>query len=237
MTRSNNDQTGLDSGRNWGSVPAEEGSMEWSVDREGGLVQGPLDLGFLRGKRILLSLEPGQLALLVGENRLQAVYLDGGHQLQVGNNPNQIPTTSSLIFLAADQPIQLRWTKLDPVTWSGDLRVAAIGHCELQIEAPSLFYAAFLKDTTCWDEQTISRAIDSATREALRSILEPSTPGRSLSEAELQSRLMDLSAEELGESLTGIGLCCTQVALYTATPPAETHSAEKAGQLCGLDHN
>ena len=45
---------------------------------------------FLRGKRVLLSLEPGQMALLVGDNRLQAIYLDGGHQLEIGNAANQM---------------------------------------------------------------------------------------------------------------------------------------------------
>jgi hypothetical protein len=205
--------------------------MQWSVDRESGLVQGPLDLGFLNDQRILLSLEPGQLALLVGENRLQAVYLDGGHQIQVGNNPNQVPTTSSLIFLAADQPIQFRWTKLDPVHWNNRHDIEAIGHCSLHIDAPTRFYGAFLEDTTCWDEQSINRAIDAATREALRSILEPSCPESSLSEAEVQSRLMELSVEELSEGLASYGLACSQLALYTATPPAETYSREKAGQL------
>ena len=58
--------------------------MDWSVDQELGLIQGPLDLEFMRGKRMLLALEQGQYALLVGDNSLKAVYLEGGKQSIAG---------------------------------------------------------------------------------------------------------------------------------------------------------
>ena len=78
-------RTGLTSGRKWGAFPAQDNAMEWSIDGESGLVQGPLDLEFLRGKSILLSLERRQFALLVDDNSLQAVYLEGAHYLEKEN--------------------------------------------------------------------------------------------------------------------------------------------------------
>ena len=230
-------QTGMTSGRNWGAFPAHENAMEWSVDPEGGLVQGPLDLEFLRGKRVHLALEPGQMALLVGENQLQAVYLDGGHQLDIGQGAKQIPTSSSLIFLASSRPIQLRWTKLDPVTWNNQHGLETIGHCSLFIDAPTRFYRSFLEKTTCWDEQSIHQEIDAAARNALKTILEASFPGGQASEAEIQSRLTNLNPEEVAEGLAEHGLACSQVAVYTAVPPVENNPAERTGQFSGLVHN
>ena len=237
MNRQDDTHEGLTSSRNWGAFPAQDNAMEWSIDGESGLVQGPLDLEFLRGKRLLLSLEPGQFALLVEGNTLQAVYLDGGHQLEIGTGRNQVPTSSSLIFLAADQTIQLRWTKLDTVNWSNQHGLEIIGHCSLHLEAPARFYRSFLEKTTCWDEQSIHQAIDSVSRATLEAILESSFPDGQASEVEIQSRLMHLAAEEMDESLGGYGLTCSQVAVYTAVPPLEHNPGERAGQISGLVHN
>ena len=176
MSKANETREGLTSGRKWGAFPAEDNMMEWSIERDGELVQGPLDLEFLRGKRILLTLEPNQFALLVSDNKLQAVYLEGGHQMEIGNGRNQIPTSSSLVFLAANQTIQQRWTKLNPVKWNNQHGLESIGHCTLHIDAPARFYRSFLEKTTCWDEQSINQAIAEVNREALATILESSFP-------------------------------------------------------------
>ncbi|MBU8870383.1 MAG: hypothetical protein KOO60_05885 [Gemmatimonadales bacterium] len=237
MNRADEDRTGLTSGRKWGAFPAQDNGMEWSVDPESGLVQGPLDLEFLRGKRIRLSLEPGQFALLVDDNSLQAVYLEGSHQLEIGNSRKQISTSSSLIFLAANQTIKLRWTKLDPVNWKNQHCLDTIGHCSLQIDAPARFYRSFLDKTTCWDEQSINQSIDAATRGALSTALESSFPDGQASEVEIQSRLMHAGVEEITERLSGHGLKCSQLAVYTAAPPIEHNPSERTGQFSGLVHN
>ncbi len=237
VNRVNGTQAGLTSGRRWGAYPAQDNGMEWSVDPGSGLVQGPLDLEFLRGKRILLTLEPTQFALLLSENSLQAVYLEGVHQLEIGNGHNQIPTNSSLIFLAADQEIQLRWTKLDPLSWENPYQFGMIGHCSLTIDGPARFYRSFLEKTTCWDEQSLNQAIDTITREAISTSLESSFPNGATSEVEIQSKLMHLNVDEVSDGISDFGLRCSQVAVYTAAPPVEHNSSERAGQLSGLVHN
>ena len=234
MKRTTPEQPGLGSGRQWGAIADEENILEWTVDRQNGLVQGPLDLGFLRGRRVLVALEPGQMALLVADNRLQAVYLDGGHILEIGNGKRQVPTTSCLVFLAADQELRLRWTKLDPVQGKGLPATGAIGHCSLAVDGPASFYDTFLAGTTAWDEQSLLRAVDAAARRALEEMLEGCA---GLSESELQTRLTELDAEQLSEFLAEYGLRCNQIAVYTATPPTELDEGARAGQFGPLVHN
>lgn len=229
--------SGLSSNRDWSAVPAHDGGSVWSVDRAGGLVQGPLDLGFLRGQRLLLSLDPGQMALLLNDNRLQAVYLDGGHPLHIGGGANQVPTSASIVFLASDQFSGLRWTKLDPVRWSNRGGLEIIGHCSLLIDGPKRFYERFLKSTTAWDDQSLIAAIDTETRSALAAWMDSAFPGGEASEAEIQACLTGLSTDELSEELVSCGLCCSGISVYTATPPAETASDHRAGQNTGLIHN
>ena len=62
---------GLSSGRNWSDIPADDTPLTWTLDPEGGLVQGPLDLDFLRGRKLALVLEEGQLALLTRDDAVQ----------------------------------------------------------------------------------------------------------------------------------------------------------------------
>lgn len=234
MTHLHTQQPGLGSGRNWGAVDAEDNFREWAMDPNGGMVQGPVDLDFARGRRLKLTLEPGQCALLVRDNHLQAVYLDGGHILEVGHGERQVPPSSCLVFLAADQALQLRWTKLNPVTGSCLPEPGAIGHCALFVEAPARFYKKFLSRTTAWDEQSLQYAVDQAARRALAEILEPCA---GLGEAELQTRLTGLQPEDLSEGLAEIGLACCRIAVYTATPPSELADSDRAGQSAPLSHN
>lgn len=220
-------QPGLSSGRSWGAVDAESNFREWMMDPDGGMVQGPLDLDFARGRRLMLTLEPGQTALLLRDNVLRAVYLDGGHVLEVGNAERQISPASCLVFVATGQPLQLRWTKLDPVTGSCLPGPGAIGHCALFVDAPKCFYEHFLAGTTAWDEQSVHRAVDLAARRALAEILAPCAGA---GDAELQARLMSLQPEDLSEGLADVGLACGRIAVYTATPPSELAEPDRAGQ-------
>lgn len=227
MSYAQGQQPGLSSGRNWGAIDAEDNYREWAMDPNGGMVQGPLDLDFARGRRLMLALEPGQSALLVRDNDLQAVYLDGGHVLEVGNGERQVSPRSCLVFLAMGPALQLRWTKLNPVTGSCLPEPGAIGHCALFVDAPSRFYRNFLAGTTAWDEQSLQHAVDQAARRALAEILEPCG---GLGEAELQTRLMGLQPEDLSEGLADLGLACCRIAVYTATPPSELADSDRAGQ-------
>lgn len=234
MTRRREEQPGLTTGRQWGAIADGNQILEWSVDRQSGLVQGPLDLGFLRGRRVMVTLEPGQMALLIGENRLQAVYLDGGHILEIGNGHRQVPTSSCLVFLAADQDLGLRWTKLDPIRGQGLPESGVIGHCQLSIDGPTRFYETFLAGTTAWDEQSLRNAVDAATRRALEGLFEPCADR---SETEVQTRLTNLDHEQVSELLAEYGLCCHQIAAYTADPPIEPDESARAGQFGQLVHN
>ena len=90
-------------------------------------VQGPLDLEFLRGRKMSLTLEPGQMALLIQEGGLKAVYLDGAHYLDVGHGPHQVPADSSLLFLAAERHINLNWSRQEPLEVGKDQHQTLIG--------------------------------------------------------------------------------------------------------------
>ncbi len=61
---------GLGHGRNWSALPSDGGPIEWTMDPDGDLIQGPLDLSFMRGQRFSLVLEPTgpflQFILLLG---------------------------------------------------------------------------------------------------------------------------------------------------------------------------
>ena len=225
---------GLSNGRSWGSYDAEEDLREWTMDPDGGMVQGPLDLAFLRGRKLFLVLEPGQVALLVRDNRLQAVYLEGGHVLEIGTAQRQVPSDSCLVFLAAGQDVRLRWNKLNPVTGACLPRAGAIGHCSLCVDGPSRFYRHFLAGNTAWDEQSLLGAIDQAARKALAGVLEPCAGA---GEAAVQTRLTGLAPEELSEVLEEIGLSCRQIAVYTADPPSEMDGIDRTGQTRPLSHN
>jgi hypothetical protein len=233
---------GIDSGRKWTALPDNDHPLEWCMNPEGEFLQGPLEMAILRGKKILLNLESGQVALLVAEERLRAIFLEGGHVLDVGTRPGQVNPLSSLIFLAVDQPLDLRWTHGSPIDLPGPTRRHVIGNCSLQISAPARFFEHFLRQAESQDVQTLLDAMERTTRNSLTDFLTAASGEGSGDSAGLQTTLMSLQAETLSDDLADCGLTCTHLALYTAHPPVESWNGdpdrqETAGHSPQLAHN
>ena len=237
---------GLQSGRDWESLPPDEGPLEWTLDHRQGLIQGPLDLEFFRGRKISLVLEPGQLAMLVQDHELKAVYLDGAHYLDIGHGNHQVPAESKLIFLAIDRHINLNWSQETPLRLGTNGSEALIGGCSLTVDGPVRFYQTFLDTPEMPDPEFLTKLIDQLVRGILEDFLgtlfDPAAvPGP----AELQSRLMRLAPEDLADHLLPCGLACLNLALYTAAPPVEEEyvsqsssmSQETSGHCDKVRHN
>jgi len=198
---------------------------------EQGLIQGPLDLEFLRGRKISVVLEPGQMAMLIQDSELKAVYLDGAHYLDIGHGSHQVPAESSLIFLAANRHINLM-----------------IGGCSLTIDGPARFYRTFLDTPDMPESDFLVCLIDQFVRGVLEEFLGSLfDPAAAPSPAEIQSRLTRLTPKDLADDLAPCGLSCVNLALYTAAPPVddefapqaeqETDDHETAGHLNVVEHN
>jgi hypothetical protein len=221
----------LGHGRDWAVLPADDAAYEWTIDPSQGLIQGPLDLEFLRGHRVALHLEPGQIALLVLEQRLQAVYLDGGHILDIGRGDAQIPPECRLVFVTQTRGLDAAWTRDEPLDL-GD-GAGLIGSCTLTVSGPRRFYETYLAGLDGWDEAFLRRLARQSVAAAVAAILEGTTDAPLL----LQSRLTALQPSDLDEELAPCGLSCVRAAFYTTTPPVADGSSADAGQLSAVRHN
>lgn len=206
--------------RRWASMPAAGVPLEWSVDPAQGSIQGPLDLEFLRDKRMVLLLEEGQQALLIQDGQLRAVYLDGLHHLEIGAGKGQISPSGRLLFLAMDVPLQLSWSRSNPLRWGPAAHETLIGSCALRVAWPGRFFGTFLLGVESPDPGFVQRLIDQAVRGLFEEVVKDFA-GNGLDAAALQARLMRLSPGDLNEDLNEFGLACTHLAVYTAAPPAE----------------
>ena len=230
---------GLNPGRRWSALPDLDQPLEWSLDPDGDFIQGPLKLVFLRGKRILLDLDESQLALLEEGDDLRAVFLDGGHILEVGTHQGQASPEGSLYFLSNVTPIQLRWTHGNPIALPG---LHLIGSCSLAVTGPARFHENFIRGQATVEADLIRDAMEVVTRKALGETLSGLGLDGHADPVGLQSTLMNLQAETLSEELAGVGLTCLHLALYTVEPPvAESDKGEagqeRAGQSGRLTHN
>jgi hypothetical protein len=237
---------GLQSSRDWESLPADEGPLEWTLDQRQGLIQGPLDLEFLRGRKISIVLDPGQMALLIQDHDLKAVYLDGAHYLDIGHGNHQVSADSSLIFLAANQHINLNWSPQAPLRLGPNRDEALIGGCSLIIDGPARFYRTFLDTPEMPDPDFLVCLIDQLVRGVLEDFLDNLfDPAAAPGPAEIQSRLTRLTPEDLADDLVPCGLACVNLAIYTAAPPVDDEFVpqvsqgpqETAGHLDGVGHN
>ncbi|MCB1185213.1 hypothetical protein KDM41_17470 [bacterium] len=225
----------LGNGRGWGALTADGAPLEWSVDPAKGSIQGPLDLEFLRDKRMTLFLEEGQQALLIQEGRLRAVYLDGLHHLEIGEGRGQIHPASRLLFLAMDEPLQLRWSRANPLRWSRTDGGTLIGSCALRIARPCDFFDTFLLGVETPDPGFVGRLLDQTVRGLFEELLRAMS-GDGLDAGALQARLTRLTPADLNEDLADFGLACTHLAVYTAQPPAEEIAEAPVVQVSERQH-
>jgi len=224
---------GLGHGRNWSALPADGGPIEWTMDPEGDLIQGPLDLSFMRGQRFSLVLEEGQLALLTRDRELLGVYLDGAHTMDVGTDEKQIPVDGRLLFLATNRTMDLAWNRREPLAVGRNQSVNLIGSCNLVVERPARFYRTFLDASDGQDFGFVLRLIDQMVRSMFEEKFTDLDISDPASAANLQSRLMRLGPDDLADDLEACGLRCVNLALYTSAPPVEMGLTENEPLTAG----
>ena len=219
-------------GRNWSSLPVEGGPLEWSIDADQGRIQGPLDLEFLRGQSLSLVLKENQQALLVRDGQLSAVYLDGAHHLEIGHGSRQIDPACQLIFLAMNDPLQMKWTPANPLRWGPEAHQTLIGSCALHVQGVGRFFDTFLQGRPSLEPGFIERLIDQQVRGLFEDLLaaDPET-GIAPSDIEVQARLTRLSPNDLSDELNACGLGCTHLAVYTSAPPIENRNDSSVPSL------
>ncbi len=227
---------GLGHGRNWGALPLRTEKFQWSMEADGPMVQGPLDMEFLRGQRISLNLEMGQYGLLVRDGALKALYLDGAHHLDIGEQKEQIKTDSHLFFLTTEKSIDFRWTTESAQGFTAAGGTPVIGQCSVRIEKPARFYQRVLRKLEKWSPEDINDCLRPLVNSAFKELLQDLTATACNHPGGLQSSLMMLGAHQLDEYLSEHGLYCVSLAAYTAAPPVENSTDQTAGQSADLLH-
>jgi hypothetical protein len=224
----------------WDVLSTGEGIV-WTLSEEGGPVQGPLDLGFVAGKRLELLLEEGQVALLSREGGLEAVYLSGRHDLSIDVEAGALSPEGSLLFLDTKRPWIFRWRRgtLLSLELEGEraCELEIIGVVVCRIGDPVRFFSAFLAGDVAVEEAALVRLIDTLLRSRLEDHLAATLGEGAADLTRVQSRLTRLDSEDLAEELDAFGLVCDQLSLYTASPPSEEDSRSLAGQMPDALHN
>ena len=228
---------GLSSGRNWNSFPLKQKQYEWSMEADGPLVQGPLEMESLRDQVMLLTLEPGQFGLLVNNDSLKALYLDGVHNLDIGEHGNQIQPESLLFFLSTDKSVAFRWTSNSEHGFTTSDGTKIIGRCSVRIEKPARFYHRNLRTMTDWSPEAVESHLEPLVQQAFNKLLAEVCQAEFDHAGGLQSTLMNLGASQLDEFLEEHGLFCESIGAYTAAPPVEDWQDQTAGQSADLLHN
>lgn len=209
-------------GRRWSAQSGDELPIAWSIDSADGLLQGPLDLGFLRGRRLSLTLYDGQTALLLGEGRVQALFGRGRHELEIGAGAKGIDPEWRLLFLVPGAGLALRWTAESRLRCGGESGPSLIGTCLLDIADPRTFHDTFLAGAEALDPAFTLVLIDRLVQSVVAARLQPLHSGAAgRSPTELQAQLTGMGPEVLADELAPCGLVCRQLALYTARAPVD----------------
>ena len=113
--------------------------------------------------------------------------------------------------------------------WNSGDQDGLIGHCDLTISDPVLFYETILQQSDSMAEDYVQLAIDTNVRTALAGIIGSNPLGSwDTTAGELLSRLTCLSAETLTEDLATQGLTCHQLNLYTDTSSMDVDAATQS---------
>jgi hypothetical protein len=178
-----------------------ESLLAWSVDDADGWLQGPLDLAYLGGRRLSLTLGAGQSALLVDDDRVLATCGPGTHELATDS---VVAGPRRLLFFAALPGPELRWTAESPLRreYGGpDLT----GACSLGVADPVLFFETFVAGGGVMDQAFVLVLVDRLAQGVIDSL----APA-----ADALPRAADLDA-----ALASSGLSCRHLALQATARP------------------
>lgn len=222
---------------------ARDEVVAWSLDPHQGALQGPLDLGFFRGRTLQLDLRTDQVALITEGSRLSRLLPAGRHLLPVGTGPGSIAPDQHLIFLDQSENLQFAWSRSDPLVRDSGAGRSLMGDCEVAIADPRTFFTTFLAGNECIDPAFVGRLVDQLLRTSLPRVLTCALAGSTSPDfVALQNRLLDLEPQILEQDLGPCGLACVRLSLYAPgnghpigeEGPSET---ETAGQRDDLRHN
>ncbi len=226
--------------RTWEAHDDADQVREWTVDPSQGVLQGPLDLAFFAGHRLVLHLAEHQVGLLERDGDLKGVFLAGTHHLQVGDGPRET-APGRLTFVHMDEPISWRWRD-DATLWidgPGCVRcpIPFIGACSLTVTGPVAFWESFLRGVPSFEPPFLRQVLDTLVRSRLEAHLTQLAADRAVDPVTVQTLLADLRADCLTDDLEDFGLVCTNLATYTRQPPVTEQVSEATGQFVGPDDN
>jgi hypothetical protein len=215
--------------------PTTSEMIFWSIDPADGTVQGPLDLSFMRGKVLHLTLTSGQVALHVESGQLSAIFMEGVHAMRVGRMAGDLSPASEIVFLSTDHPYTLQWEGEEAVWLPGDdgqkHETWIGGRCICHITGPESFYATFLRNAENDGAQFASRVIDSLVRSQIEKRVSAELATQQAPETELASVLAELTAADIDPALREYGLGCSHLEIHLVTlrgesvPQTAGHSA------------
>jgi len=198
--------------RAWDLQPAAPDRLSWTVDPEAGVVQGPLDFGFLAGRRVELSLDRDQVALFDHGGALQCVMFSGLHVLDL-RRPDAPLRGARLHFLHLERPLVLTWRRTLAVR--GGAREVT-GLCAVRIVEPCAFHAAFLRDGNDAGEDGLRRRL-ATLLPALLAVRLSRCAEDLQDDARLAAAVAALSPDDLDADLAPYGLACDALAVQ---PPS-----------------
>ena len=214
--------------------PSSEDVLAWSMADAGEAVQGPLDLGFLRGKVLQLVLQERQVALQVEDGRLLAVFLEGNHTLRIGPGAGELSPGSEIVFLNLASSLELSWKgDAHVLVREGDeepRELRLVGECACRIAAPEAFYAAFLRHAEHEGPHLTRRVLDALIRARIEQHLGELAAERQLDPDRFATELERLGPEDVAPGLGRLGLSCQALAVRAAGKPSPAAAPETAGQ-------
>jgi len=218
---------------------ARDEILAWPLEPGQGPLQGPLDLGFFRGRTIRLDLDDDQVALITEGSRLSRLLSAGRHLLPVEAGGLPAAPEANLIFLDLGASLQCSWTRSDPLVRDDVSGLSLVGECEVAVADPRAFFTTFLAGNCCADPAFVGRLVDRFLRTSLPHALAPvlaETDGGDF--AAIQTRLLGLQPGILDPELGPCGLVCRRLSLYAPGGGVEVPvTAETAGQREDLRHN
>lgn len=182
-------------------------TLAWAFDPRDGAVQGPLDLASFAGATLLLTLEPGQTALLVRDGQPQRAWLEGSHLLAVGDAPGELSTAGSLFMIATGTTIPCRWGECPALGLPGGAR--AHGGAAFRIVAPSRFYHAFLRSAETAGAGFLRRLLGALLQARLAERLATTDPANA---DEARRTLAALGPDDVAEGWDELGVACVAFA-------------------------
>jgi hypothetical protein len=235
-----NETSGLKNVRACDTPSTLDDVVYWSVDSNAGVIQGPLDLEFIRGKVLHLTLMEDQIALHFQEGQLRRIFMEGIHVMRVGRLEGDLPPESALVFLASDRPLVLQWHHGEAVWLPADeklqTRLPIRGSCTCHISGPEPFYATFLSHAEHTGEPFTTGVISSLILSQIEGILREFLLHDNLQLDDIKLLARKLIPDDLNPNLASYGLLCSQLEL-TCGPASTTRLPQTSGQFEAVRDN